>query len=135
MARGRGEDVEGMSSRRQAVHEARRRAATEGRLPTAVPDMVVMCDMCTDGHPAGQFVERFRYSRSEGRWLATADTPEVHLRPDGTATNDLVGWGGQCLCARSGCLGARPVGTPFPPGTPSFRPPSSCTGRPLRATG
>jgi hypothetical protein len=78
------------------VHEARRRAAREGRLPAAVPDVVVTCgrEACRDGDGIEKFVERFRWDRSQGRWVATAQTAEVHLRPDQTPTKDTVGWDG-----------------------------------------
>lgn len=82
-------------SRRHEMHEARRRAAREGRLAVAVPDVLVTCDQqtCRDERGQGRFVELFRWSRDEGRWLARRGA-EVHLRPDGTPTADIVGWDG-----------------------------------------
>jgi hypothetical protein len=83
-------------TRKQEMREARRRAAREGQLPAAVPDVLVTCDRetCRDERRQGQFVERFRWSGNEGRWVGTARTAETHLRPDGTPTTDTVGWDG-----------------------------------------
>lgn len=83
-------------TRRQDVHEARRRAARDGRLPVAVPDVVVTCSAasCQDGAGNEKFIERFRWDRDGGRWVATAQTAEVHLTPDGKPTTDTLGWDG-----------------------------------------
>ncbi len=80
----------------QQVHEARRRAARQGKHPAAVPDVLVTCDAecCRDddGHP--RFVRKFRWSRDDGRWEVSGRGSEVHLRADDTPSPDAMGWGG-----------------------------------------
>jgi hypothetical protein len=80
-----------VTSRRQAAHEARRRAAREGPLTREArpPDVVVTCGRCTDGRGQPRFIERFRHDRSAARWVATAQTPEVELNADDRPTD---GW-------------------------------------------
>jgi hypothetical protein len=85
-----------MTTRRQAAHEARRRAAREGRLSGGIrtPELVVNCGRCTDGQGGPKFVERFRWDRLEARWVATAETSEVPLTADDRRTADPLGWDG-----------------------------------------
>ncbi len=80
---------------RKEKHEAQRKAARERRLPAAVPDVLVTCDreICRDEQGKGRFVELFRWSREENRWVARR-RKEIHLRPDNTPTTDTVGWDG-----------------------------------------
>ncbi len=85
-----------MTTGKQARHEARRKAARQGRLTgTSVPDVLVTCDResCRDEQGEGWFVELFRWSREENRWVARR-RKEIHLRPDNTPTTDTVGWDG-----------------------------------------
>ena len=85
-----------MTTRNQDRHEARRKAARQGRLTgTSVPDVLVTCDResCRDEQGEGRFVELFRWSREENRWVARR-RKEIHLRPDNIPTTDTVGWDG-----------------------------------------
>jgi hypothetical protein len=85
-----------MTTRKQAMHEARRRAARKGRLSGGIrtPELVVNCGRCIDGQGRPRFVERFRWDRLEARWVATAQTPEVPLTADDRVTADPLGWDG-----------------------------------------